>query len=184
MFELQNGSRTIAGGQVLDAGFGLFRIPILYGLAQDFRRTLFDLILVKGHKDYSDLAIYFVAIYKNNMYRATEMELDLEICRAAAQRLAVLYEVPFGGKDRGRFRISMKLMCEMTGRRRLYEDDIKAIGRELLELGYVLIDMETYLCVLDQRTLANYRRVNGEHLHEGSGTATAKRNPPRRGRLQ
>jgi predicted AAA+ superfamily ATPase len=97
--------------------------------------------------------------------------------------LAALYELPFGGKDRGRFQISMKLMREMTGRRRLYEEDIKAIGRELLELGYVLIDMETYFCVLDHRTLANYRRINAEHLHDGASGAAAKRNS-RRGSLQ
>ncbi len=101
-----------------------------------------------------------------------------------AQRLAALYEVAFGGKERGRFRISMKLMREITGRRRLYEDDIRAIWRELLELGYVLIDMETYFCVLHQRTLANYRRVNGEHLHDGSSAATAHRDAPREDALQ
>lgn len=104
--------------------------------------------------------------------------------RDVAKRMVALYEVPFAGKERGRFRISMKLLRDMTGRRRLYEDDIRAIGRELLELGYVLIDMETYFCVLHQRTLANYRRVNAEHLHDGGGEAIAKRSPPRRDTLQ
>lgn len=96
--------------------------------------------------------------------------------RQAAQRLAALYEVPFGGKNHGRFRISAKLLRELTGRRRLYEDDIRLIGRELFELGYVLIDMETYFGVLSQRTLASYRRINEEHLGDGSPGAKRQRN--------
>lgn len=82
-----------------------------------------------------------------------------------AKELAALYEQPFGGKDRGRFRISTKLMCELAGRRRLYAEDVLAIGRELFELGYVIIDMETYFAVLSQRTLRSYRRVNADPLH-------------------
>ncbi len=81
-----------------------------------------------------------------------------------AKELAALYEQPFGGKDRGRFRISMKLICELAGRRRLYAEDVLAIGRELFELGYVIIDMETYFAVLSQRTLRSYRRVNADPL--------------------
>ena len=81
-----------------------------------------------------------------------------------AEQLAVLYEAPFGGKDRGRFRISKKLLCEIAGRRRLYEDDLQAISRELFELGYVLINMETYFAILSQRTFKSYRRVNATPL--------------------
>lgn len=84
--------------------------------------------------------------------------------RTIAKQLAALYEAPFGGKDRGRFRISMKLMCELAGRRRLYAEDVRAIGRELFELGYVIIDMETYFAVLSQRTLRSYRRINADLL--------------------
>ncbi len=81
-----------------------------------------------------------------------------------AEQLAELYEAHFGGKDRGRFRISMKLMCQIAGRKRLYEDDLRLIHRALYELGYLLIDMETFFCVLSQRTFASYRRVNAEQL--------------------
>ena len=89
-----------------------------------------------------------------------------------AQELAALYEQPFGGKDRGRFRISTKLMCELAGRRRLYAEDVLAIGRELFELGYVIIDMETYFAVLSQRTLRSYRRVNADPLRAHQVSAT------------
>lgn len=86
-----------------------------------------------------------------------------------AKTLAALYEEPFGSKERGRFRISMKLLCELAGRRRLYEDDLRAIGRELFEMGYVLIDMETYFVVLSQRTFRSYRRFNFAPLKKNLG---------------
>ncbi len=81
-----------------------------------------------------------------------------------ADEIAELYEAQFGGKDRGRFRISAKLLSQMADRRRLYEDDIKAIHRALYERGYLLLDLETFFCVLSQRTFASYRRVNAEQL--------------------
>lgn len=83
---------------------------------------------------------------------------------AIADRLAELYEQQFGGKARGRFRISMKLLCQLAKRKRLYEEDIRKIEQELFERGYILIDMETFFAVLSQRTMASYRRINGETL--------------------
>ncbi len=81
-----------------------------------------------------------------------------------AARLAVLYEQSFGGKLRGRYRISSKLLQTLAGRRRLYEDEIKFISRALLEQGYVLIDMDSYYSVLSAGTVSSYRRVNAEIL--------------------
>ncbi len=84
--------------------------------------------------------------------------------KRVASQLAALYDAPFGGKQLGRFRISLKLMRELSGRRRLYEDDVERIRRELFELGYILIDMESYFAVLSHRTLASYRRVNEDQV--------------------
>ena len=84
--------------------------------------------------------------------------------RSTAEQLAALYEVSFGGKERGRFRIPMKLLRELMGRRRVYEDDVRKISRHLMELGYVLIDMESYFAILSTRTFASYRRANAEAL--------------------
>jgi len=82
-----------------------------------------------------------------------------------ADRLARLYDLPYGGKAQGRYRISAKLFHALAGRRRLYEDDIRLITRELLERGYVLIDMGTYYSVLTAATAGSYRRVNAEALN-------------------
>ncbi len=77
-----------------------------------------------------------------------------------AARLAELYEQPFAGKPRGRFRISQKHLRQMAGVRRLYSDDISALTRALYELGYVLIDLDSFFVILSQKAFASYRRVN------------------------
>jgi len=79
---------------------------------------------------------------------------------AAADRLAALYGAPFGGKTSGRYRIAVKLVCELAGRRRLYEDDVRELTRAMLEKGHVLIDMDTFFVVMSVNTFVNYRRAN------------------------
>lgn len=83
-----------------------------------------------------------------------------------AERLGEMYEQPFAGKPRGRFRISQKHLRQMVGKRRLYSQDIEAIARELYELGYVFIDLDTYFVVLSQKAFTSYRRVNDGVLAE------------------
>ena len=77
-----------------------------------------------------------------------------------SERLAELYERPFGGKQKGRYRIAAKLVRELAGRRRLYEDDVRELTRSMLERGYVLIDMESFFVVMSANTFVNYRRAN------------------------
>lgn len=79
---------------------------------------------------------------------------------ALAQRLAELYETPFAGKERGRYRLSMKHLRRLIGQRRVYPETIAALTRALYERGYVLVDMESYFAILSQRTFSSYRRVN------------------------
>jgi len=79
-----------------------------------------------------------------------------------AKRLAALYTEHFGGKVSGRYRIAAKLVREMTGRRRLYPEDIQALTRATLEEGYVLIDMDSFFVVLSANAFTNYRRVSSE----------------------
>ncbi len=81
-----------------------------------------------------------------------------------AERLCELYGRPFGGKDRGRFRIAAKLVRSLAGRQRLYENDIRELTRAMLERGYVLIDMDGFFVVLSANTFTNYRRANDDCL--------------------
>lgn len=77
-----------------------------------------------------------------------------------AARLVWLYEEAFGGKPRGRYRISMKHMKVLTGRRRVPAETLGKIAEELFEMGFVLIDLETFFVVLAQSTFRSYRRTS------------------------
>ncbi|NOC46361.1 MULTISPECIES: hypothetical protein [unclassified Ruegeria] len=79
-----------------------------------------------------------------------------------AVRLAELYDQDFGGKPNGRYRIPDKLVRRIAGRRRLYETDIRALSVALFELGYVLIDMDTFYVVMGANSFVNYRRANDD----------------------
>ncbi len=82
----------------------------------------------------------------------------------AAGTLAKLYDRPFGGKPRGRFRIAVKHLRHLTKCRRLFEDDVLFLTRELLDRGYILIDMESFFVMMSANSFVNYRRANEECL--------------------
>lgn len=87
-------------------------------------------------------------------------QLHPTIEQSVADRLVALYDQEFGGKDRGRFRISMKHLRVLTGRRRVPASLVRKIAEEMTERGYVFIDLETYFVVLAERTFRGYRRVS------------------------
>lgn len=92
------------------------------------------------------------------------MQIDPVSFDGAAESLAALYDKDFGGKEKGRFRIPMKLVRTLLGRRRLYEDDVRNLSRALFERGFVLIDMDTFFVVMSANAFVNYRRANEESL--------------------
>ena len=76
------------------------------------------------------------------------------------ERLASLYDHGFGGKPRGRYRLSTKLMCRMLNQKRVWPDQIEAIRRGLFETGHLLIEMDSFFVVISWRTFSSYRRLN------------------------
>jgi hypothetical protein len=88
------------------------------------------------------------------------MKNDSEWILDVTEHLRSLYNIEFGGKASGRYRIPAKLLRELAGRQRLYEDDIRDISRALIELGFVLIDMDSFYVVTSSNSFINYRRVN------------------------
>lgn len=65
----------------------------------------------------------------------------------------------------------MKQMRALSGRKRVPAKLIRSISEEVFELGYVLIDLETYFVVLAQATFRSYRRVSDGYLAAGSPVA-------------
>lgn len=83
---------------------------------------------------------------------------DLKIADLA-DHLASLYETEFGGKPRGRFRISRKALSQLAGCRRIYPETCVALQRSLFERELILIDLDSFFVVLSARIFATYRRV-------------------------
>ena len=81
---------------------------------------------------------------------------------AVADTLARLYSEKFGGKESGRYRVAAKAIRAAAGRRRLYEDDVRALTRAMVERGYVLIDMDSFFVVMSANSFVNYRRANDQ----------------------
>ena len=86
-----------------------------------------------------------------------------------ALEIGQLYERPFGGKTRGRYRISMRNMRQLVGVKRLYAADVTALTHALYETGFSMIDMETYFVILSHRTFSSYRRLNDDSIGTDEG---------------
>ncbi len=89
---------------------------------------------------------------------------ELTNISSAAEALCAMYGRRFGGKASGRYRIATKLLRELADRRRLYEDDIRNLTREMFERGFVLIDMDSFFVVMSANTFVNYRRANDDMI--------------------
>jgi len=98
--------------------------------------------------------------------------------RQIAEQLAALYQEKFGGKERGRYRISMKQMRALTNRKRVPGEVIGKVAEELFELGYVFIDLETFFVILAQATFRSYRRVSDSCLTDMPAGNGALRSRP------
>ena len=81
---------------------------------------------------------------------------------SVADHLARAYAQAFGGKPSGRYRIAIKMLRGLWGRKRLYEDDISTLSRALYERGYVLIDLDQFLVVMSVNAFTNYRRYSDD----------------------
>lgn len=84
-------------------------------------------------------------------YSRRSQSVAFELCR--------LFEVEFGGKPRGRYRICEKLLRHLFVQSRLYPETITQLQRKIFELGFVLIDMDGFFVVIGAKTLSTYRRA-------------------------
>jgi ribose 5-phosphate isomerase RpiB len=77
-----------------------------------------------------------------------------------AETLADFYEESFGGKAKGRYQITRKLLKELTGRNILRQDFLDQITEHLYDLNLTLIDLagDTFI-VIPTKILAGYRKL-------------------------
>jgi hypothetical protein len=73
--------------------------------------------------------------------------------------LKEMYGQKFGGKEKGRYRISRSNLRKLMVINRLYDRDVEMIRDEMFQAGFTFLDHEDYFVVIESRTVGNYRRV-------------------------
>lgn len=76
-----------------------------------------------------------------------------------AEILSKIYESEFGGKGRGRFKISRSNLRRLSGRKRLEDTTIEKIAEAALDIGYIVIDLGDHFSVVEESVMLNYRPV-------------------------
>jgi hypothetical protein len=79
--------------------------------------------------------------------------------RQLAEKLAEIYEQPFGGKKRGRFRTSRTNFRHLAGLPVLTEDYISEVYQWLLRHNLILMNLDSAFCVFPARIAKGFRRV-------------------------
>ncbi len=85
---------------------------------------------------------------------------------AVATTLVGLYELEFGGKQNGRYRISRKFLHQVAGRKKISDGFLSDIAEEVYEAGFILVDLGAYVAVINQSLTRNYRHVTKNAVAE------------------
>ncbi len=83
-----------------------------------------------------------------------------------AQELADIYEKTFGGKKRGRYKISRGNLCSLSLRKRLEDSTIEKITNAAYDIGYIIVNLGEYFAVIEEGVMLNYRPVPKSVLSE------------------
>ena len=76
-----------------------------------------------------------------------------------AKFLAEIYGSEFGGKEHGRYKISRSNLRRLSGRKRLEATTVSRIIDEALDLGYIVVEVGDYFCVVEEGVMLNFRPV-------------------------
>ena len=83
-----------------------------------------------------------------------------------AKDLADIYEKTFGGKKRGRYKISRGSLCSLSSRKRLEDSIIDKITDAAYDIGYIIVNIGEYFAVVEEGVMLNYRPVPKSVLSE------------------
>lgn len=73
--------------------------------------------------------------------------------------LTKIYEQEFGGKERGRFKITRSGLRRLTGSKRLNDNALNDIADAAFDAGYVLVDLGDHFAVVEVAVMLSYRPV-------------------------
>ena len=76
-----------------------------------------------------------------------------------AEALKTIYDTEFGGKTRGRYKISRHALRDLSVRKRLGESTIQEIISAAYELGFVVADLDDDFSIVEVDVMRSYRKV-------------------------
>jgi hypothetical protein len=83
-----------------------------------------------------------------------------------ADDLTRIYNWEFGGKDRGRFRISRRQLRRLSGRGRLEDSILSQFVQHCYERGLVVTDLGDEFSVIEVAAMQNYRKAPSRLIEE------------------
>jgi hypothetical protein len=83
-----------------------------------------------------------------------------------AESLEEIYETTFGGKKRGRYKISRSDFRQLANRKNLHDSFVYEVSEEALEIGYVVFPLYDDIVVIEEEVIRNYRKVTKKVLKE------------------
>ncbi len=72
---------------------------------------------------------------------------------------AEIYEDEFGGKPRGKFHLSRDDLKKLLGVQRLHSSTLRQLTDACLDLGLVVIDLDSYFAMVELRFIEKWRQV-------------------------
>lgn len=84
-----------------------------------------------------------------------------------AESLKKIYEYQFGGKEKGKYRISrvkLRTLSKLNTYEQLDDTAIEKIITAACKIGYIVVPVENYFAVLDGKLLLNLRSVTNTVL--------------------
>lgn len=85
-----------------------------------------------------------------------------------ADDLARIYELEFGGKDRGRFRLSRRQLRRLSGRGRLEDSILAQFVQHCYERGLVVTDLGDEFSVIEVAAMQNYRKAPSRLIEDSA----------------
>lgn len=76
-----------------------------------------------------------------------------------AEVLKVAMELPFGGKPSGRFVVTRERLAELAGRKTLREPFLQDLYDAALDLGVVIVNLDTLFSVQDLAVIERHRSI-------------------------
>ena len=83
-----------------------------------------------------------------------------------AKYLVKIHEMPFGGKKRGRMKITRAGLRELSKRGRLENAFLSSLTTEMFQEGFMFIDLDKYFVVIQAKVTRRYRSISKNVMHQ------------------